>query len=118
MCRMGRYKIVLIQQGSPSCSTANWDGVLVDACIADFVQTLNNQGIKTLGSCCGHGIFQGDILIEPGHEDALTAHGYDFYIDEDGDTRIEFPPLEGWFWTLYFWWRWVKGLGTIYIGAS
>ncbi|MFC0525796.1 hypothetical protein ACFFGV_19645 [Pontibacillus salicampi] len=29
--------------------------VSVDACISEEVQKLNNQGIITLGCCCGHG---------------------------------------------------------------
>ncbi|MGE7806106.1 hypothetical protein [Lysinibacillus sp. NPDC096215] len=29
--------------------------VAVDACIANEVQMLNDKGINTLGSCCGHG---------------------------------------------------------------
>jgi hypothetical protein len=29
--------------------------VLVDACIADEIQSLNMSGIVTLGCCCGHG---------------------------------------------------------------
>ncbi|WP_152619485.1 hypothetical protein [Cohnella kolymensis] len=29
--------------------------VKVDACIADEIQYLNDQGVVTLGCCCGHG---------------------------------------------------------------
>jgi len=29
--------------------------VLVDACIAPLVQMLNDFGVRTVGSCCGHG---------------------------------------------------------------
>lgn len=29
--------------------------VAVDACIADEIQMLNSKGVRTIGSCCGHG---------------------------------------------------------------
>lgn len=29
--------------------------VMVDACIADEIQELNDKGVLTLGCCCGHG---------------------------------------------------------------
>ena len=37
--------------------------VPVDSCIAPLVQALNDAGIKTLASCCGHGKGDGDILL-------------------------------------------------------
>jgi len=40
--------------------------VPVDACIAPIVQALNDAGIETLGSCCGHGIMSGDIRLADG----------------------------------------------------
>lgn len=36
--------------------------VSVDSCVADVVQLLNDNGIQTLGSCCGHG--NGSAKIE------------------------------------------------------
>lgn len=46
MCMHGTYKTVY---------TINEKQVVVDACIADEVQILNDYGIITLSSCCGHG---------------------------------------------------------------
>lgn len=40
--------------------------VLVDACIAEEVQELNNKGIKTVGSCCGHGNAGRPVTYENG----------------------------------------------------
>lgn len=51
MCLHGTYKKVNIinpRQGK--------EQVIVDACIAKEVQLLNDQGIITLGCCCGHGL--------------------------------------------------------------
>lgn len=50
MCLYGVYKKVNIIN-----LNQNKNVVAVDACIADEIQMLNNKGIKTLGSCCGHG---------------------------------------------------------------
>lgn len=45
----------------------NKSRVVVDACIAEEIQQLNNIGIVTLGCCCGHGE-AGKITI---HENGL-----------------------------------------------
>lgn len=49
MCKHGTYKTVDI------INKQNKKQVVVDACIADEIQELNNNGIITLGCCCGHG---------------------------------------------------------------
>jgi hypothetical protein len=50
MCNYGTLKnITVINQKQ------NSQDIVVDACIADEVQHLNDQGIVTLGCCCGHG---------------------------------------------------------------
>lgn len=51
MCLHGAYKYVDIIN-----SNQNKKRVVVDACIADEIQTLNNQGVITIGCCCGHGL--------------------------------------------------------------
>jgi len=50
MCLYGVYKWVNIINPNQ-----NKKVVAVDACIANEVQMLNDKGINTLGSCCGHG---------------------------------------------------------------
>lgn len=50
MCLYGVYKWVDIIN-----PYQNQKRVVVDACIANEIQELNNKGIITLGSCCGHG---------------------------------------------------------------
>lgn len=50
ICLHGTYKkvtVINIEQ--------NKKEVVVDACIADEIQELNDKGVITLGSCCGHG---------------------------------------------------------------
>lgn len=50
MCLHGTYKFVSIIN-----PIQNKKEVVVDACIADEIQELNNKGIVTLSCCCGHG---------------------------------------------------------------
>jgi len=49
MCYHGTYTVVSVVNHQPNKYPK------VDACIADEIQKLNNAGIVTLGSCCGHG---------------------------------------------------------------
>ena len=42
------------------------DEEFIDSCIAPLVQTLNNGGIKTTSSCCGHEKTFGEIWLQKG----------------------------------------------------
>lgn len=50
MCWHGTLKKVKVINTDQS-----YNCVLVDACIADEIQLLNDKGVITLGCCCGHG---------------------------------------------------------------
>jgi hypothetical protein len=50
MCKYGTYKNVSVINPNQ-----NKKVVVVDACIADEIQELNDKGVITLGCCCGHG---------------------------------------------------------------
>ena len=41
--------------------------IKVDACIAPLIQMLNDYGIETVASCCGHGKTEGRIDFADGH---------------------------------------------------
>lgn len=41
---------------------------LIDRCIAPIVQALNDAGIATIASCCGHGKIEGSIILADGRE--------------------------------------------------
>jgi hypothetical protein len=62
MCQWGNTRVLTIKGKS----------VDVDACIADLVQVLNNAGIETVASCCGHGNRPGDIALKDGWEIILA----------------------------------------------
>jgi len=36
----------------------------VDGCLAPLVQSLNDKGVRTIGSCCGHGEEPGFVTFE------------------------------------------------------
>ena len=61
MCDWGTEKEVRLNRARGISGRTT---VMVDACIADKVQALNDAGVHTLGSCCGHGKTQGSIIIE------------------------------------------------------
>lgn len=42
--------------------------VKIDACIAPIVKALNDAGIKTRQSCCGHGKGPGSIELADGRQ--------------------------------------------------
>lgn len=44
----------------------HWDNKGIDACIAPLVQALNDAGIYTANSCCGHGKRPGQIILHDG----------------------------------------------------
>lgn len=50
MCKHGTYKDVKVIQPD-----RNNQVVKVDSCIAEQVKRLNEAGVVTIGSCCGHG---------------------------------------------------------------
>ncbi len=60
LCKKRRAQVKL-------CKRRPYSGrgmVAVDNCISGLVQLLNNHGVHTLNSCCGHGTQPGEIWIE------------------------------------------------------
>ncbi|MEE9198152.1 MAG: hypothetical protein V3U45_08395 [bacterium] len=61
MCAHG--DTVLVRLAFPN--RHSWrEEVPVDRCIAPVVQRLNDAGVRTLNSCCGHGRAPGSIFYE------------------------------------------------------
>ena len=61
--------MVTLSNPTPSGRTE----IPVDACLAPVVQALNDVGIATVASCCGHGKFPGSIVLADGREWVLAA---------------------------------------------
>lgn len=62
----------------------------VDPCIAQLVQIINDAGIETVGSCCGHGHRPGIINLRDGRELVVMP-------DFETSRRIDhlFPDIHG-----------------------
>lgn len=60
----------------------------VDPCIQTLVQALNDAGLQTLNSCCGHGIRPGWIALEDGRA-ILVADDHEMALK----MGAGFPPL-------------------------
>jgi len=63
MCKWGTVTKVKFCKPKTKIKTRKMEGY-VDSCIAPIVQALNNAGIRTLASCCGHGHIPGNIILE------------------------------------------------------
>lgn len=67
---------------------ARWDVKDVDSCIAPIVRALNDAGVITVASCCGHGKRPGNIALADGREIIIVP-------DYETGRRIDaiFPPI-------------------------
>jgi len=63
MCEWGKTKKVwLYLPAELSCTGKGcYRFSRIDSCIADIIKALNKGGLKTIGSCCGHGKRTGRI---------------------------------------------------------
>jgi hypothetical protein len=66
MCKWGKTKTLEIN-GKPRG---------IDSCIYEFVKMLNDNGYKTIASCCGHGKAPADIALVDGRE-IIIARDFD-----------------------------------------
>ncbi len=63
--------------------------VSVDACLAEEVEHLWEQGIRTTGCCCGHGVELGFIEVVEDDVPAMESMGYVHYIYESEFGGVE-----------------------------
>ena len=61
MCKWGTYTKVKLCKAKLKSRRME---ACVDSCIAPLVKALNDAGIRTLASCCGHGNIPGTIILE------------------------------------------------------
>ena len=79
--------------GSYECYEQTSFGKSVDCCLVDEINWLNNEGIQTIGCCCGHTLKQGFIQVTPGHVPDMINLGYEqLPIDNDGNGQWCFKP--------------------------
>ncbi len=68
----------------------------IDMCIAPLVNALENHGIHMRGSCCGHGLWDGEIILQDGRK--LTISQEVIAMDVQGEYEFDID-----FRLLYFW---------------
>lgn len=94
MCKWGTDKLIYVIRRNNPYIKDGWHAMAVDACIADYVQEMNNRGIITTGCCCGHGKDPAEVLIDYASKDILDKYGY-AYEDYENRLFIHYIPEEG-----------------------
>ena len=67
-------------------------GVWCDPCIEPLVRTLNEGGLPTVASCCGHGVRPGKVALTDGRElfilpDFSSARAIDDLLADDTEDK-------------------------------
>ncbi len=76
MCKWGTITVIHVIRRNNPYVAQGWHPMGVDSCIADYVQKMNDQGIHTLGCCCGHGEYPAMVTIDINSTALLDAYGY------------------------------------------
>lgn len=58
--------MVVLDPGTPE--RLGRDGVWCDPCLVPLIKALNDGGVRTVASCCGHGCRNGSIILADGRE--------------------------------------------------
>lgn len=74
----------------------------IDSCIAPLIVQLNNYGIKTLASCCGHGRGYPHVLCDMGTEKKLEDFGCKIVVTRDDRKAAAYFPVNSFFGKVYF----------------
>ena len=78
MCKWGTDTEVTLCEPTPVQGRTT---IKVDSCIAPLVQMLNDYGIKTIASCCGHGKVEHSRII-------LDARSVQILPRDDGSQSV------------------------------
>lgn len=76
MCEHGNVRIVPTPAWLWSSRTNPLTGIQLDNCIAEEILNAWEHGVKTLGSCCGHGKQQKNVVLEQGEYHREMARLY------------------------------------------
>lgn len=61
----------------------------IDSCIAEIVRALNEGGITTISSCCGHGKRDGEIQLADGRVLVIKTQASDNYPLPHSETEVD-----------------------------
>ena len=78
MCQWGNDALVNLCEPTPVQGRTT---IKVDSCIAPLVQILNDYGVKTIASCCGHGKVEYSRII-------IDARSVQILPKEDGSLHV------------------------------
>lgn len=99
MCKWGTNKEILARIPAFLSHTgrARWDMVKVDACIAKELVFLNDNGVRTVGACCGHSKNYPKALILSSSRRKAKKLGYFpiCFTSKHSDRGILELPLKG-----------------------
>ena len=85
--KMGNYRNqVVLRLPKHYVGQKVWAGI--DRCIADEIIKLWNEGITTLGSCCGHNQIKGTICVDDLDIEKMQKLGYKWFKNPDGRMEI------------------------------
>ena len=91
MCKWGTdKKVTVIRRANPFVEDGQHE-IYVDECLADEIQELNDKGIITTNSCCGHGKQSGTILIADTEKEKCEKLGYIVNSYEDNRGFYIYP---------------------------
>lgn len=88
MCAWGTDQIIHVIRRNHPDTPDGWHPVAVDACIADYVQRMNDQGVITVGCCCGHGKGRPVVLVAAESVPLLAQLGYEHHPFEAGREDV------------------------------
>jgi len=65
--------MVVVREGVPDETGKRRGGVWCDPCLVPIVKALNDGGVRTVASCCGHGKRPGTIALADGRWLVIAA---------------------------------------------
>lgn len=89
--KIGEYKCAVNITSSPMSGLKD---MCCDTCLQDEIFNLiKKHGVKTVGSCCGHGVKQGFIQVDDYSANIMESLGYErLSLDEYGNGKNCFKP--------------------------
>lgn len=91
MCKWGTTLPIRVIRKNNHLNEDGWHEIEVDACIAEYVQHMNNLGIITINCCCGHFKSPPSVLVDSQSESLMIQYRYSFsrYYYPDGSFCLE-----------------------------
>jgi len=86
MCEWGTDAFIYVIRRNHPDIPDGWHLMAVDACIADYVQRMNDLGIITMGCCCGHGKTEPQVSVAWESGERARQLGYGLRVYREGES--------------------------------